>query len=274
MTNKISIGALSILAGLIIAMSAAPAAAQCRQWNAAGQWQLQQSNGYVLSMVLSQNGKVISGKASYGTVTQGTKILGILVAGGDPAIRTYDVTGNVEGDDFYLMIGTAGIYRGKVSPSGRIDGTTYDQNRPSSQASWFSTRAMICPAPPAPKPKPAPASAPASTGNSSTTKSSPAPAPAPPPTPPFIIAGQPIIQPYLPQASVYLGWDAGAKNPKAQVWVSVNNAPEVRGILLYGSAFEQPKIPGFELKLQRGMVYKYLLKDGKKILSTVVVAVP
>jgi hypothetical protein len=73
---------------------------------------------------------------------------------------------------------------------------------------------------------------------------------------------------------VFLGWDAGDRNKKAEVWVSVNGAPEIRGALLHGTAFEQPKIAAFELKLQRRMQYRYFLKDGKKILSSVVVAVP
>ena len=42
--------------------------------------------------------------------------------------------------------------------------------------------------------------------------------PPPPPKPPFIIAGQVIVQPFLTFASVCLGWDGGPDHPNGRYW--------------------------------------------------------
>jgi hypothetical protein len=102
--------------------------------------------------------------------------------------------------------------------------------------------------------------------------------PVPPPKPPFITAGQPIVQPYSGLASVYLGWDGGPDHPNVQVWCSIDNGAEIPGFSINLPSghplFKQPKVPGAELKLQRGHYYKYVLKDGGTTLSTVAFTVP
>ncbi|HEV7700177.1 MAG TPA: hypothetical protein VGO43_08105, partial [Pyrinomonadaceae bacterium] len=173
---------LGLLFAAVFALLPIPVEGQCSQWDAGGQWTINQSNGYVYHVDLSQSGKEISGTASYGTTTGGTKVLGILVAGGDPAVQTNNVRGNIEGDDFYVLIGTAGVYRGRIGSSGRIDGTTYDQNHPSSTATWFSGRAMKC-APPPPPPRPTPIR------SSGKAKVEPAPTPPSTPAPPMKVPG-------------------------------------------------------------------------------------
>jgi len=252
-----------LLFAAILAFLPISAQAQCAQWDAGGDWEIQQSNGYTLYLHLTQSGKTITGKSTYGTTTGGTKFLGVLLAGGDPSIHTDNVSGNIEGDDFYALIGTAGVYRGKVGSSGRLDGNTYDQNNPSSQATWFSSRTMKCappPAPPAPKPI-------RSSGKAR--PSQPAP-PSPPPAPmkvPGIVASQAIFPtPYTPVGFVILTWDAGPDHPNAQVWVKINGSPKI-------PVLKQPK-GGLQQNVQRGGTYEYLLTDkaGKTLASVVVAA--
>jgi hypothetical protein len=253
-----------LLFAAVVALAPILSNAQCAQWDAGGDWEIQQSNGYTLYLHLTQSGKTITGKSTYGTTTGGTKFLGVQLAGGDPSIHTDDVSGNIEGDDFYVLIGSAGVYRGKIGTSGRIDGTTYDQNNPSSQASWFSGRSMKCAPPPAPPvPKPI-----RSSGHMP--HSQPAP-PSPPPPPmkvPGIVASQAIFPtPYTPVGFVILTWDAGVDHPNAQVWVKINGAPKI-------PVLKQPK-GGLQQTVERGRTYEYLLTDkaGKTLASVLVVAV-
>ncbi|CAN5149999.1 hypothetical protein BH20ACI2_BH20ACI2_22820 [soil metagenome] len=93
---------------------------------------------------------------------------------------------------------------------------------------------------------------------------------------PFITTGQPfIIHPSVPLASVYFEWDSGPGHPNAEVWVSINNSPEIPAFnALQNGVFKLAKAGPGEVKLQRGRVYKFVLKDAGKILSTVVVPVP
>ena len=103
--------------------------------------------------------------------------------------------------------------------------------------------------------------------------------PAPPPLkPPFIITGQVIIQPYVPFASVYLGWDGGPDHPSVDVWVSIDNGVETPAFSTnyppQHPVFKQAKVAGIELKLTRHRLYKFVLKDAGKTLSTASVAVP
>src|SRR5688500_7799046 len=100
--------ALLFTAGL--AFQPLSAQAQCGQWDASGQWELQQSNGFIYRMELSQNGRAITGKASYSAVTSEKSVLGVVTGGNNPVVRTHDVNGNIEGNDFYVMIGTGGVY--------------------------------------------------------------------------------------------------------------------------------------------------------------------
>jgi hypothetical protein len=98
------------------------------------------------------------------------------------------------------------------------------------------------------------------------------PAPeAPLPKAPYIIASQSMM--LAGTTFVRLGWDAGPDHPNAEVWVSINGAAEIPAVALHGAAFKQPKIGGFELRLQR-VHHKYVLKDAGTVLSSVVVVAP
>lgn len=221
------------LLAAVLTLLPTSAQAQCKQWDVSGTWDLEQSNGYFVRLELSQKGTEVKGKASYGTVTEGTKVLGVLMVGGDTVTHTLDVNGNIEGDDFYALIGRAGVYRAKVGSSGRLDGTTYDSSNPSSTANWFSGRAMKCA-------KAGPAKPFKITSKITLPPSTPSPSPSPikssgkarvatPPPPPMkvpgIVASQ-VIFPTQPIGFVVLTWDGGPDHPYAEVWCKIDGGDE------------------------------------------------
>lgn len=143
----------------IFALSPPPVKAQCKQWDVSGSWGMQQSNGYTTRVNLSQDGKRISGTTSYRGKTQGpvssaiekvNPVTGKFLGEVEPGTTTTHkgaISGSIEGNVFYAEIsweGGGGIYNGKVGPDGRISGSTYDRNKPSSKANWSSTIAMKC----------------------------------------------------------------------------------------------------------------------------------
>ena len=231
-------------------------------------------------MNLSQTGKTITGTARMTT----NKIAGATVQGAEFTKQVDRVSGNMEGDDFYVTIGTAGIYRGKVGPSGRIDGTTYDRNKPSSKASWFSGRAMRCGdqasgAPPrlqyipsasggmlgvgfsggriqsvpaggaVSTPKPG-AKVITGTGKSATGD-------APSTGVPRIIA---FNKPKQPPGTQTLTWDSGPEHLNAEVWVKVGDEAETL-VVRSGKGSR-------EVTIESGKTYLYILKDAGQQLAT------
>src|SRR4051812_17468796 len=101
-----------LLFASLLAFAPPHATAECTQWDVSGRWDIKQSNGFTVHLVLTQHGTRINGSGK--TSTAGL----------------HGLHGNIIGDDFYLEItwgpDAQGVYRGKVGPSGRIDGTTYD----------------------------------------------------------------------------------------------------------------------------------------------------
>lgn len=89
---------------------------------------------------------------------------------------------------------------------------------------------------------------------------------------PYIVTGQVIVPTaFHPFASVYLGWDGGPARPNVEVFVSVNNGPDVPAFSIdqgQGSPlFKQPKA-GFEMKLpRRSGLYRYSLQAGGVTLA-------
>ena len=119
----------------IFALLPSPAYAQCKQWDVSGHWVLRQSNT-TNQIDLRQNGTVITGTASFvSTDTRSNTIRG-------------DVDGTVKGDHFAVKIywrnNTIGVYNGTIGPSGRLEGTGYEQRSPSTKVIWFSDRPMKC----------------------------------------------------------------------------------------------------------------------------------
>ena len=128
--NRFTAGLGALFFSSLIALSPPSARAQCKQWDVSGRWDIKQSNGYTVHLNLTQHGTRINGSGK--TLTAGL----------------HGLHGNIQGNDFFVQItwgpDAIGIYRGKVGPEGRIDGTTYDEKSPGSKANWFSTTAMKC----------------------------------------------------------------------------------------------------------------------------------
>ncbi|MFI1767691.1 hypothetical protein ACH41H_37390 [Streptomyces sp. NPDC020800] len=93
---------------------------------AGGVWDIYQSNAF-LTVNLTQDG---SGNL-YGSAVQGD-IVGTLL------------NGAVNGQNIYFTIswsnGAVGRYTGVRGTDGRLSGTTFDLNNPSSQATWVTAR--------------------------------------------------------------------------------------------------------------------------------------
>jgi hypothetical protein len=247
-----------LLTGLL-AVSPSTVEAACEQWNVGGQWGIQQSNGAKIVMNLRQNGTSVTGTAAHtnASVKEDRLALpGIESFGADTQVDGA-VTGTMEGDDFYVEISWAGgkligAYRGKVSPAGRIQGSTYDIAKPSSKAKWFSTSAIKCPeanpikpssvltpAPPAPSPKPKVIK---STGRS------PLPAPSQVTTnASATISVSPEVvrlSPGQDQGTATLTWDGGINHPNIKLTVkSESHNP---------FALRQPQKGTREIKVDKG----------------------
>ena len=233
--------------------------AACEQWNVGGRWGIQQNNGAKIVMNLRQNGTSVTGTAAHtnASVKEDRLALpGVESFGADTRVDG-SVTGTMEGDDFYVEISwdggkLIGVYRGKVSPAGRIQGSTYDLAKPSSKAKWFSTSAITCPevnpikpsgvlnpAPAAPGPKPKVIK---STGRS--------PVAAPPQATtkiPATISVDPQLvrlSPGQDQATATLTWDGGNNHPNTKLTVKSesHNAFAVR----------QPQKGTREIKVDKG----------------------
>ena len=133
----------------------ATAQAACSQWDASGDITLHQANGATPFFTLQQNGSELHGSATYGITTpECVERANCAQIGGE-------VTGSIKGDSFEVTArwdnGSVGVYRGGVDANGAMEGATYDRSHPESAASWYSERALNCPAapsPPAPSPPP------------------------------------------------------------------------------------------------------------------------
>ncbi len=105
--------------------------------NFAGTWSLRQSNGYVVTMVLSQNGRDISGTSSYNSGKRG--IVRCTVSG-----KAWQQKGSggwqTNVDHFQVEVtcnGSIAIYKAAASwAEGVLNGETFPKNNPSGKASW------------------------------------------------------------------------------------------------------------------------------------------
>ncbi len=92
------------------------------------------------------------------------------------------------------------------------------------------------------------------------------------PKAPFIIAGQAVVpSSFHPFASFGLAWDGGPTHPNVEVFVSVNNGPEIPAYSIdQGPGSPLFKLPksGFEMKLpRRSGLYRYSLQAGGVTLA-------
>lgn len=143
--NKTTASRSRSLAGLIVAflfvsvfaLLPNSAKAQCTQWNAGGEWYIQQGTTAVY-LTLSQDRTVITGTAMY--YSRNAQKYVVKVNG--------SLDGTVRGDNFDVQIywgnGPVGVYSGKIGPQGRIEGITYDRQKPANKVGWYSGRTMKC----------------------------------------------------------------------------------------------------------------------------------
>ena len=158
----------AVSAAFVLALPCSSMKAQCTQWDVSGRWGMQQSNGYLTKVTLQQNGRTVTGTASYqgkvkgpvsGIVEKVNPVTGKVVGDLEPKTTVTNqgmVSGSVDGDNVHLEVsweGGGGIYNGKIGGDGRINGMTYDRNHPSSKANWSSTAAMNCAAAGQPLPR-------------------------------------------------------------------------------------------------------------------------
>ncbi len=132
---------ISFVAAALIAMACSSASFAQRDdglpgHNFGGTWSMRQSNGYVVTLVLKQNGRDITGTASYNAGRSG--IARGVVTG--RAWRTNGANWQSTVDNFQIEIqwnGPIGVYRATAScAEGNLKGETYQKDRPSARASW------------------------------------------------------------------------------------------------------------------------------------------
>lgn len=236
--------------------------AQCAQWDVAGQWNITQGK-FVIPVQLNQNGKVITGTAKHeASYNPENKTFG--------TYRTVEgsIDGTVEGTSFNVQIywpdGLVGVYRGTIGPQGRIEGDTYDKNKPSSRANWYSTRVMTCRNTPPIKPSiilntnksptpggPKPAVRVIKSTGRTTTQGGTSPGA------PSIIA---FNKPGQAPGTRTLTWDGGPEHPYAEVWVKVDDQDETF-VVEQGKGTRQ-------VMVEAGKTYLYILTDAGTTLAT------
>ncbi|MFI1182524.1 hypothetical protein ACH4UT_23625 [Streptomyces sp. NPDC020799] len=131
LTLALSVGGtvLATTAGAITAPPASrTASVMAPGFYAGGTWQLYQSNGFTVTLNLTQDSSgSLYGSGYYGG-TSGTVEYGAVV----------------DGTSIYFTIGWSngarGRYTGSLGSDRRLSGLAYDLNNPSAQASWSTTR--------------------------------------------------------------------------------------------------------------------------------------
>ena len=269
--------ALGIALALTVAFAPAAAKAQCRQWDASGSWTIIQAGGIEIAVSLRQNGKVITGTAERTLSGKGSS--SVMGSFGTEGVDKGSIDGTVDGDNcnfqLYWLHGVVGVYSAKIGPQGRLEGRAYDKNKPSNNATWFSSRVMRCneakpgssgvnsgyqlPPPPAPTPRPGkpvgktgkmtlPAAPPNTTG---------APAQAPKITArPSLV----IIPAGETQGTTTVTWDGGPDHPYAELWVKEGDADE-RFVAEQGKGSRT-------MTVKPGTSYLFILTDNGKRLDT------
>jgi hypothetical protein len=103
--------------------------------NVDGIWSLVQSNGFVVTVDITQPHDP-SGQLADGPLHGAAKIPGLF----DLPIAETNVTGMLRGDDFEFRADwpneTRGQYSGRFAPTGQLSGITFDLANPGSQATW------------------------------------------------------------------------------------------------------------------------------------------
>ena len=246
--------------------------AQCAQWEVGGRWSIQQST-IVVHFDLQRNGIVVTGKANYTQAGQETKFLGAVVKGGDSVVHYGDVDGTSTGNSFTVHVywdnhKSIGVYTGRISPSGKIEGEVYGEERPSVKGQWYSRSSMSC-VPvhvAAPPPPPAPhgirKSAKAQVGATDNVPVATVGPTATAGTAPMIRA-MPANSFGLQKTNgrTTLTWDGGKNHPYAELWVKIDGADE-KFVVEQGKGTR-------DVTIEHGKTYVYILTDSGTTLATV-----
>lgn len=235
------------------------AQAHCQRWDVSGQWGFKQSNQAALNQLdLRQKNQVLTGTASYASGKGSVKgsIQGFLwpsYSGSPPTPAEIKMT-------IYWENGWVGVYEGKISPEGRIEGTGYERRSPQTKVSWFSNRLMRCSEREKPPPPPPPTARPPTAPPQKPIKTMPAPTGVPritaSPTIVTIPAGQTA-------GTTTLTWDSGSDHPYAEVWVKADGQDETFLV-------EQGKGTR-SVTVELGKNYQFILTDAGQQLAKVVV---
>jgi hypothetical protein len=264
-----------------------------------GKWDLKQANGFVVTMELQQNGREITGKASYDAGRKG--IARGTVQGRAWLFKFSSAWGVVQWDKFEVEItwhDGVGVYQGSMGISKKIggefgnyielgEGTTWPKGNPAGSVAWTAPTFPLAPPPPPLKssrdfilkdklsmPK-LPSNGqrkieppPSLPGGSGPVSGPPDSSPPPPMKVPGIVASQMVFPGgrFQPAGFVVLTWDGGPDHPYAEVWVKVDGGDETFVV-------EQGK-GGLQVTVVRGRSYEYILTDAGKTLSTVSFIVP
>jgi hypothetical protein len=273
-----AVGLGGFLLTSIFALSTPSMEAQCEQWDVSGKWKIRQGS-FTLPVVLTQKGKTVTGSALHrdATTIPESSEQGF----GERGDLEGSVNGTVEGDKFDVQInwarGGVGIYRGTIGKNGVIQGMTYDKNKPSSSATWRSSKVMKCAEEDAAEPtNPTPVRPPPlkSTGHMPT---NPTPSRPPPlkstghmpkiqsPT----ISANPIAVTFpegQSQGTTTLTWDGGPDHPDAQVWMKQGIEGEETLVAEQGKGTRR-------VTVERGKNYQFILKDsGQQLAKAVVIS--
>lgn len=226
-----------LLFTFVLALLSASAEAQCTQWDASGEWNIEVKSGvrkgYVAHVNLRQSGKNLSGK----------------VTDGGLGVATVSNGRSPDGDKFGIYLlwdakddagSNVEVYVGRIGTNGMIEGTATIFGDRSTDAAWSSDRSMKCLVGSIPTQKPG------GYGAVSTV--------------PGILA---YIKPGQPAGTKTLSWDAGPDHPYAEVWVKVGDDEEIFVV-------EQRKGKR-EITVEAGKTFLYILTDAGKQLATVTV---
>lgn len=247
--NALHRGSMSLFGvavfAVVVVLLPVSARAQCRNWDASGEWEIRQGAGSrstVIRLNLKQSGFAFSGTVSRGSAN-----------------------GKVTGDadrDFHFEIdwldgrGFTNFYKGQISDSGELTGETYVGSDKHDRNTWRSLQPLTCPWRPGVSrgnlTSKLSATDPVQTGGATATLF----------TVPSLVAGKAVFPtPGMQTGFLVLTWDAGPDHPSADVWVTYDNNRQ-RVLLM-----KQPK-GGLQVQVQFGRMYSFVLMDGRIVLAT------
>jgi hypothetical protein len=145
MLKTITFAASLALAAPLVAPTPAAAQTACAHWDVTQRWVAVQGNTHV-HFDLRQERTTVAGTAGY--IQYATSFVSQLFAAAGRtqyvAAHAGNATGTINGNSIELATSWGGVYVGRIDPTGRIDGVTYDKRDSTSSATWYSDRRMNC----------------------------------------------------------------------------------------------------------------------------------